>query len=249
MWSSARSFSIASAPTRELGTSLTAGRSAARPRSRRRRGPRRRPATGRRVRALRRPVGELVAVELLAVAVALDDDQPGGLDALVGREPGACTPGTRGDGGWSPTRPGPGSRRPACHGCRNAGSASDPPASSTPLSLVVCLDDTTTCGVRSGVRAGRQERSSRSPSTDVGGHRRPHRVRRSRAGDAGPPGRTAATSRDDPRRGLRRVAQVERAALERRLRLEVAAAAVARPARPARAPRARRHGPRAPARR
>ena len=34
--------------------------------------------------------GELVAVELLARAVALDDDEPGRLDALVGREPGGA---------------------------------------------------------------------------------------------------------------------------------------------------------------
>src|SRR5262245_55782806 len=32
--------------------------------------------------------GELLAVELLAVAVALHDDQAGGLDPLIGREPG-----------------------------------------------------------------------------------------------------------------------------------------------------------------
>ena len=86
MWSSARSRSIASAPIRELGISdrpderssasiASAARSAASA------------ATGRRVSALREPVGELVAVELLARAVALDHDQARGLDTLVGGEP------------------------------------------------------------------------------------------------------------------------------------------------------------------
>ena len=77
---------MASAPTRDEGTSLRpAARSSASISSA---AVSAAPAgTGRRVSALRRPGRELVAIELLAGAVALDDDQAGGLDALVGGEP------------------------------------------------------------------------------------------------------------------------------------------------------------------
>ena len=77
---------MASAPIRDDGTSVTpAARSSASIASAAASAA---PSgTGRRVSALRSPDDELVAIELLARAVALDDDQPGGLDALVGREP------------------------------------------------------------------------------------------------------------------------------------------------------------------
>ena len=46
------------------------------------------PATGRRVSALRRPEASFSRSNSWRHAVALDDDEAGGLDALVGREPG-----------------------------------------------------------------------------------------------------------------------------------------------------------------
>ncbi len=127
--------------------------------------------------------------------------------------------GTRGGGGSWPTRRGRASPRRACHGCRTAGSASTvrPPPHHYPL---WCRgEDTTTCGGRSAPR-----RRPTSGTTD--------RSRRSPAGRCAPAprgtrsaGRRSATSRARSGERLARVAQVQGPALERRLRLEVAAAA------------------------
>ena len=82
----ARSCSIASAPTRDDGTSLApdARRSASICVGRGLRGAGRDRATG---QGLAKPDCQLVAIELLADAVALDDDEPGGFDPLVRGEP------------------------------------------------------------------------------------------------------------------------------------------------------------------
>ncbi len=73
---------------------------------------------------LRQPGRQLVAVELLAGAVALDDDQPRGLDALVRGEPGGAGGALAATADRSPTRRGRASPRRACPGYRTADSAS-----------------------------------------------------------------------------------------------------------------------------
>ena len=72
---------------------------------------------------------QLVPVELLAGAVALDDDEARGLDALVRGEPRRCRPGTRGGGGSSRTRPGRASRRPGVSRVPHCGQRIGPPSS------------------------------------------------------------------------------------------------------------------------
>ena len=89
MWSIARSFSMARAPTRELRDLAEAGAAELRL-DLVRRAVRGVVGDGAPRQGLREAVGELVAVELLAGAVALDDDEAGRLDALVGGEPGAA---------------------------------------------------------------------------------------------------------------------------------------------------------------
>ena len=136
--------------------------SAARPRSRRPR-PRRAPSGDRPAgQRLAQAGDELVAVELLARPVALDDDEPGGLDPLVGREPG------RAGGALAATADGRGIvevARVDDAGLPLAalGAAHRSPARLAPLGLVVSTEDTTTwCGV-AGRRRGGPAAGQRAP--------------------------------------------------------------------------------------
>ena len=146
-----RSCSIASAPIRDDGTSVTpAERSSASIASAAAFGG----AVGDRPtgQRLAQPGHEPLAIELLARAVALDDDQPGRLDALVGGEPERA-------GGALPAAPDRGRiievARVDDAGLPLAalGAAHGSPARLTPQGLVVCREDTTRwCGRMAPIR-------------------------------------------------------------------------------------------------
>src|SRR6478735_12200990 len=98
---------------------------------------------------------EPVAIELLAHAIALDDDEPGGFDPLIGREPhragGALAPAS--DGGGIVEIP-----RVDDAGLPLAalGAAHRTPVSRAPLGIVVSTEDTTRwCGVARRCRGAR----------------------------------------------------------------------------------------------